>query len=57
MVAYVLQDQPARLLDPALGEGVFFRAANALRNRIGLILSFMGETLTLASLLRRANQD
>ncbi len=27
MVAYVLQDKPKQLLDPALGEGVFFRAA------------------------------
>ncbi|MBI2266715.1 MAG: SAM-dependent DNA methyltransferase [Armatimonadetes bacterium] len=27
MAAYVLQDKPPRLLDPALGEGVFFRAA------------------------------
>lgn len=27
MAAYVLQDKPLRLLDPALGEGVFFRAA------------------------------
>ncbi len=27
MTAYVLQDKPKRLLDPALGEGVFFRAA------------------------------
>lgn len=27
MVAYALRDQPKQLLDPALGEGVFFRAA------------------------------
>jgi hypothetical protein len=27
MVAYVLQGKPARLLDPALGEGAFFRSA------------------------------
>lgn len=27
MVAYALHDQPNRFLDPALGEGVFFRAA------------------------------
>ncbi len=27
MVAYVLQEQPKQLLDPALGAGVFFRAA------------------------------
>jgi len=27
MAAYVLQEKPSRLLDPALGEGVFFRAA------------------------------
>lgn len=27
MVAYVLQGKPVRLLDPALGQGVFFRAA------------------------------
>ena len=27
MVAYALQDQPTQLLDPAFGEGVFFRAA------------------------------
>ncbi len=40
MVAYVLQDQPARLLDPALGEGVFFRAAKrfAESHRVDLIL-------------------
>ena len=27
MTAYVLHEKPSRLLDPALGEGVFFRAA------------------------------
>jgi hypothetical protein len=40
MVAYVLRDQPKQLLDPALGEGVFFRAAKryAESNRFELAL-------------------
>jgi len=40
MVAYVLKDRPGRLLDPAVGEGVFFRAAKryALSNGFNLAL-------------------
>ncbi|MCG3175047.1 MAG: Modification methylase Eco57IB [Myxococcota bacterium] len=40
MVAYVLRDQPKQLLDPALGKGVFFRAAKryARSHRFNLAL-------------------
>jgi adenine-specific DNA-methyltransferase len=40
MVAYVLKDRPKQMLDPALGEGVFFRAAKryALLHRFNLEL-------------------
>lgn len=42
MVAYVLKDKPQRLLDPALGEGVFFRAAKRYAKAQGFHLSLFG---------------
>jgi methylase of polypeptide subunit release factors len=42
MVAYVLRDKPERLLDPALGEGVFFRAARRYAQSHGFDLALFG---------------
>lgn len=42
MVAYVMQDRPAALLDPALGEGVFFHAAKRYAQSHGAKLSLFG---------------
>lgn len=42
MAAYVLQDKPARLLDPALGEGVFFHAAKRYAQSHGFDLTLFG---------------
>jgi len=42
MVAYVLRDKPERLLDPALGEGVFFRAAKRYAQSHGFDLDLFG---------------
>lgn len=45
MVAYVLQDRPNRLLDPAVGEGVFFRAAKHYAARHGFELTLIGQDI------------
>jgi methylase of polypeptide subunit release factors len=42
MVAYALHDRPKRLLDPALGEGVFFRAAKRYAEFQGFDLALFG---------------
>ncbi len=42
MAAYALQDRPPRLLDPALGEGVFFRAAKRYAQSHGFALELFG---------------
>lgn len=42
MTAYVLQDRPSRLLDPALGEGVFFRAAKQYAHNHNINLALFG---------------
>lgn len=42
MVAYALREQPNQLLDPALGEGVFFRAAKRYAELHGFDLAFFG---------------
>ena len=42
MIAYVLCDRPKRLLDPALGAGVFFRAAKQHAESRGFELSLFG---------------
>jgi len=42
MVAYALRDQPKQLLDPALGEGVFFRAARRYAESHRFELSLFG---------------
>ncbi len=42
MAAYVLQDNPDRLLDPALGEGVFFRVSRDYAARRGFNLALFG---------------
>jgi hypothetical protein len=45
MVAYVLQDKPARLLDPALGDGVFFRAAKRWAQANGFDVALFGRDI------------
>lgn len=45
MVAYVLQEKPQRLLDPALGGGVFFRAAKRYAQSHGVDLSLFGRDI------------
>lgn len=42
MVAYVLTDKDNTLFDPAVGAGVFFRAAKTIANEKGLIVSLSG---------------
>ena len=42
MVAYVLQDKPKQLLDPALGEGVFFRTAKRYSESHGFEIDLFG---------------
>lgn len=42
MVAYVLRDQPKQLLDPAVGEGVFFRAAKRFAESHRFELTLIG---------------
>lgn len=50
MVAYVLQDRPHELLDPALGEGVFFRAAKRFAHRHHFPLTLLGRETDPAAL-------
>ena len=45
MAAYVLQDKPASLLDPALGEGAFFRAAKRYAAGHGFSLELFGRDI------------
>ena len=45
MVAYVLQEKPSRLLDPALGEGVFFRAAKRYARSHDFDLALFGRDI------------
>ena len=45
MAAYVLQDQPSRLLDPALGEGAFFRAAKRYAHAHAFDLALFGRDI------------
>ena len=45
MVAYVLQDRPSRLLDPALGQGVFFRAAKRYAREHAFDLALFGRDI------------
>jgi len=45
MAAYVLQEKPSRLLDPALGEGVFFRAAKRYARSHGFDLALFGRDI------------
>ncbi|MCX6997240.1 MAG: N-6 DNA methylase [Kiritimatiellaeota bacterium] len=45
MAAYVLQEKPARLLDPALGEGVFFRAAKRYARSHDFDLALFGRDI------------
>ena len=42
MVAYVLADKGNTLFDPAVGAGVFFRAAKTIANERGLCISLSG---------------
>ncbi|MBM4386445.1 MAG: N-6 DNA methylase [Deltaproteobacteria bacterium] len=42
MAAYVLKEKPKRLLDPALGEGAFFRAAKRYAQSQGFDLALFG---------------
>jgi len=56
MVAYVLSDAPNQLLDPALGEGVFFRAAKRYADRIGLKLSLFGRDID-SDVVQQAKQS
>lgn len=45
MVAYVLGDKPDRLLDPAVGEGAFFRAARRYAEQQGFDLALFGRDI------------
>lgn len=45
MVAYVLKDKPERLLDPAFGEGVFFRAAKRYAQSHNFDLALFGRDI------------
>ena len=45
MVAYVLQGKPSRLLDPALGQGVFFRAAKRYAQSHDFDLTLFGRDI------------
>ena len=45
MVDYVLRDKPSRLLDPALGEGAFFRAAKRYALIHGFELKLWGRDI------------
>jgi hypothetical protein len=45
MAAYVLQEKPSRLLDPALGEGVFFRAAKRYARSHDFDLALFGRDI------------
>ena len=45
MATYVLQEKPSRLLDPALGEGVFFRAAKRYALAHGFDLALFGRDI------------
>lgn len=45
MVAYVLQGKPSRLLDPALGQGVFFRTAKRYAQSHDFDLTLFGRDI------------
>ena len=45
MVAYVLQGKPSRLLDPAIGQGVFFRAAKRYAQSHDFDLTLFGRDI------------
>lgn len=45
MVAYVLQGKPSRLLDPSLGQGVFFRAAKRYAQSHDFDLTLFGRDI------------
>jgi hypothetical protein len=45
MTAYVLQDKPLRLLDPALGQGVFFRAVKRYAQSHDFELTLFGRDI------------
>ncbi|MBI4828648.1 MAG: N-6 DNA methylase [Nitrospinae bacterium] len=55
MVAYVLQDRPNQLLDPALGEGAFFRAAKRYAQVSRLNLTLIGRDVDADVLIRAKN--
>lgn len=56
MVAYALRDHPPQLLDPALGAGVFFRAARNYANATGFDLSLYGREVD-PDVLNQARQS
>jgi len=56
MVAYALQEQPKQLLDPALGKGVFFRAAKRYAELHGFDLTLFGRDVDPA-VLTQARQS
>ncbi len=56
MVAYALLDQPKQLLDPALGEGVFFRAAKRYAELHGFGLTLFGRDID-PDILTQARQS
>ncbi|MDI6774182.1 MAG: N-6 DNA methylase [Verrucomicrobiota bacterium] len=56
MVAYALKDKPERLLDPALGEGVFFRAARRYAQSRGFDLVLFGRDID-PKVIGRARQS
>lgn len=56
MVAYVLQDKPKQLLDPALGEGVFFRTAKRYAESHGFEIDLFGREVD-PDILARARQS
>lgn len=62
MVAYVLKEKPPKLLDPAVGEGVFFRVAKRYAEEQGFSISLHGrdvdpETLQQAKTTGLSDSD
>lgn len=56
MVAYALRERPKQLLDPALGEGVFFRASKRYAELHGFDLTLFGRDID-ADILAQARQS
>jgi len=55
MVAYVLKEMPEQILDPALGEGVFFRAAKRYAQKTGFKVELFGRDVDSEIILHAKN--